>query len=777
MPRHLLALAALFVASPLFAQDATWKAGFGRANITPREPMWMSGYAARTAPAEGKETDLWAKAAVLQAADGRKLVLVTLDLVGIDRDMSATVCGRIRTKYELPREAVCLSVSHTHCGPVIGSNLRSMYFFDAENARQVNEYTSALPGLILKAVDDAAGALEPVTLAHATGTTDFAVNRRENPEADVPARRETGTLKGPVDHAVPVLAARDAKGTLKGVVFGYACHATTLAFQKWCGDYPGFATIELEKAHPGTTAMFVAGCGADQNPIPRRSLALAKGYGKQLADAVGAVLGKPMDEINPAFAATYHTIDLPLNDVPTRETLIMESMSENKYIASRANMWLKRLRKGEEIPPAIAYPVQAWRLGDHLTLVTLGGEVVVDYATRLKKELGPNLWVMGYANDVMAYIPSLRVLNEGGYEGATSMIYYGIPSVWGPKVEELIVAEATRQVKAVRGDSPAAKPSVVSVEKIWDAGKHNAFTDLIRWRDKWYCTFRESDAHVGGDGKLRVLESTDGKTWESVALVTETGIDLRDPKLSITPDGRLMIVAGGSVYEGKALKGRQPRVTFSTDAREWSAPRRVLTEGEWLWRVTWHDGKCYGISYAASARKTEPADGGTEPPGPADWKLKLVVSDDGVKYTVITHLDVPGHPNETTLRFLPGGKMVALVRREGGNRFGWIGSSDAPYTTWAWHETTHRIGGPNFIRLPDGTLIAGGRSYPGGAKMALARMTADGDYTPVLTLPSGGDTSYPGLVWHDGLLWVSYYSSHEGKTSIYLAKVKVPGVK
>jgi hypothetical protein len=324
----------------------------------------------------------------------------------------------------------------------------------------------------------------------------------------------------------------------------------------------------------------------------------------------------------------------------------------------------------------------------------------------------------------------------------------------------------------------AAEPQVVSVVKIWDQGKHNAFTDLIRWRGKWYCTFREAEGHVGGDGQLRVLESTDGQQWESVALLSEQGIDLRDPKLCITPDDRLMIVAGGSVYEGTRLLGRQPRVAFSADGRTWTPTQRVLSEGEWLWRVTWYAGRAWGVSYNASARTSaaaqQAAQSGKVEPGPADWKLKLVVSDDGVDYRLVTHLDVPGHPNETTLRFLPGGEMVALVRREGGSTFGWIGRSRAPFTQWTWKETGHRLGGPNFIRLPDGTLWAASRSYPGGAKTVLARMSAQGDYQPVLTLPSGGDTSYPGLVWHDGLLWMSYYASHEGRSSIYLARIKVP---
>ena len=447
MIRTLLVFLGVVLAAPCDAAEPGWKAGFGAVKITPDRPMWMSGYGARTAPADGTETELWAKAAVIQAADGRKLVLVTLDLVGIDRGTSLTIVGRICANYRLPREAVALSVSHTHCGPVVGSNLRSMYFYDEANAKRVEEYTANLPALILKVIDAAAAAAQPVRLTRATGTAGFAVNRRENKEADVPALRVMGGLKGPTDHDVPVLAAHDAAGKLKGVVFGYACHATVLSFQKWCGDYPGFASIEVEKAHPGCVAMFFAGCGADQNPLPRRTVELARGYGKQLADAVGAVLAKPMKPVAPGFVASYREIDLPLAAVPTREALVQESMSADKFVAARAKGWLKKVDAGGDLPASYPYPVQTWRLGRDLTLVTLGGEVVVDYSLRLKKELGGNVWVMGYANDVMAYIPSARVLMEGGYEGASSMIYYGLPSVWGPKIEELIVAEVLRQAK------------------------------------------------------------------------------------------------------------------------------------------------------------------------------------------------------------------------------------------------------------------------------------------------------------------------------------------
>ena len=304
-------------------------------------------------------------------------------------------------------------------------------------------------------------------------------------------------------------------------------------------------------------------------------------------------------------------------------------------------------------------------------------------------------------------------------------------------------------------------PALAGVARIWGAGSHNAFTDLIRWRDRWYCTFREADAHVGGNGRIRVLTSVDGDKWSSAALLEESGIDLRDPKFSIAPDDRLMIVAGGSVYEGKRYLGRQPRVMFSADGRSWTAPQLILAEGDWLWRVTWYEGRAFGVTYRTAGGASD------------EWTAVLVSSVDGRTFEEVAPLAVPGRPNETTLRFMPDGEMVALVRREAGNRLAWLGRSRAPYTTWTWKELPHQIGGPNFLRLPDGELWAGGRDYSAAPKTVLGRLTLDGRYDPALTLPSGGDTSYPGMVWHDGLLWVSYYSSHEGRTAIYLARVKL----
>jgi len=302
------------------------------------------------------------------------------------------------------------------------------------------------------------------------------------------------------------------------------------------------------------------------------------------------------------------------------------------------------------------------------------------------------------------------------------------------------------------------EPEILEVRKIWDRAPHNAFTDLVRFEDRWFCTFREGERHVHGqDGTIRVIASEDGENWVSAASLEQEGVDLRDPKLSITPDGRLMIVAGGSVYDGQTFVRRRPRVTFSEDGLSWTPMQPVLADGDWLWRITWHEGQAYGVSYNVDSE---------------DWSLTLYSGGDGISYEPVTTFEIPGRPNETTLRFLPSGEMIAFVRREADSSSSWIGSSLPPYADWTWHETSHRVGGPNFIVLPDGRMWATGRAYLDDNKTVLARFGKD-TYEPVLTLPSGGDTSYPGLVWHDGILWMSYYSSHEGKTSIYLATIRL----
>jgi len=450
--RHhlIIGIVALSFGTAVSASGAGWKAGVAKVNITPQQPMWMAGYAGRNRPADGKLTDLWAKALVLDDGQGNRAVLVTLDLIGIDRGLSHDVCRELEKQHGFARHQIALCTSHTHTGPVVARNLRPMHFelLDEKQKQLVDEYADFAQKKIVEAVSSATDSLAAAELSWGSGTGTFAVNRRENkPYSKVPEWRKAGKLKGPVDHDVPVLAVHDSAGELKAVVFGYACHCTVLSFYQWSGDYAAFAQMDLEKQHPGCVAMFWAGCGGDQNPLPRRTVELAKEYGGRLASAADKVLKEKMIPITGGLSAKYREIDLPLGALPDRKQIESDAQSKNRYVAARAKMFLRQLDTGEALTKTYPYPIQTWKLGDQVQFITLGGEVVIDYAIRLKAELkGKQTWVAGYTNDVMAYIPSRRVLLEGGYEGASAMIYYGLPTTWAPEVEELIVKEVHAQI-------------------------------------------------------------------------------------------------------------------------------------------------------------------------------------------------------------------------------------------------------------------------------------------------------------------------------------------
>jgi hypothetical protein len=433
---------------------AGWQAGTARVAITPKNPMWMSGYAARTKPSEGAVHDLWAKAVAIKDPGGRTALLVTLDVVGIDREVSNRIRAALQQRHGLGRDRIVLACSHTHCGPVVGTNLLTMYKIDDDECRRIAEYTKGLEEAVVNVAGEALRHLAEARLSCGNGRCEFAVNRRANREADVPGLRERLALQGPDDHDVPVLRVSRPDGSLISVVFGYACHCTVLDFYKFCGDYAGFAQHDIEARHPGATALFVAGCGADQNPIPRRSLELARRYGSQLAGDVETVLAGPMQPIQRGIATAYEEIPLAFEKIPTREQLEQDTRASNFYIASRARHLLEVLSSRGRLEPTYPYPIEVWRL-DGLTWIFLGGEVVVDYSLRIKRNLGSShAWVSSYCNDVMAYIPSRRVLKEGGYEGATAMIYYGQPSPWAEPVEEAIIAAVGRAVQAVKREGP-----------------------------------------------------------------------------------------------------------------------------------------------------------------------------------------------------------------------------------------------------------------------------------------------------------------------------------
>ena len=301
---------------------------------------------------------------------------------------------------------------------------------------------------------------------------------------------------------------------------------------------------------------------------------------------------------------------------------------------------------------------------------------------------------------------------------------------------------------------------LLEARKIWDQAPHNAFTDLIRFKGSWYCVFREGKGHVSPDGALRVITSNDGKDWESAALITSPGSDLRDAKITDTPDGKLMLAGAEAMNDPKDYK-HQSLVWFSDDGKNWSKGYEVGVRDNWLWRITWHKGQAYGFGYGTKNHNRG---------------VRLFQSKDGKQFeTLIEKAKINGtYPNETSMVFLDDDTCYCLVRQDGKPNTGVIGISEPPYTEWKWKKLNRRIGGPHMIRLPDGRFLTAVRLYDRPVRTSLCWLDPEkGHLTEALKLPSGGDTSYAGLVWHEDLLWVSYYSSHEGKTSIYLAKVKV----
>jgi len=445
----LIVLASLAVVStgPLRAAEATWKVGLASAKITPEKAIWQAGYGNRDHPAEGTLHDLWIKVLALEAANGDRAVVLTSDILGFPKNMYDRICAELESRFDLDRSRVMLTASHTHSGPVLKDALYDIYPLDDDQTALVEQYSLALEKRVVATVAKALSEPVPATLWAGEGTTDFAVNRRNNRQDQVTETRKQGIpLKGPTDHDVSVLAVRDPEGALRAVVFGYACHSTTLSGYEWSGDYPGFAQIALEKGHPGASAMFHAGCGADQNPLPRRTVELCQKYGEMLAAAVDDVLEKPMRPISPRLATALEMIGLDYEKTLTRADL-EAGKAKNVYYKRRAERLLARLDAGETLAASYPYPVQAWKLGGEQLWITMGGEVVVDYSLRFKSTYGPKTWVTGYCNDVMSYIPSRRVWEEGGYESGAFYVY-GLPTErWTPKIEERIAASVERLVK------------------------------------------------------------------------------------------------------------------------------------------------------------------------------------------------------------------------------------------------------------------------------------------------------------------------------------------
>ncbi len=319
---------------------------------------------------------------------------------------------------------------------------------------------------------------------------------------------------------------------------------------------------------------------------------------------------------------------------------------------------------------------------------------------------------------------------------------------------------------AVLAEEPAvlkslASPQLIQVHRIWDRAAHNAFTDLLHHEGQWYCVFREGSGHVSPDGSLRVITSKDGNQWQSLSLITHPTDDLRDAKLTVTPDGRFMLNGAGMQAEKETRY--HSMVWFSDDKGEtWGEGLRIGDPGFWLWRAQWHEGSVYSMGYDTNRDRTK-------------RKLRFYKSEDGADYkTLVETVNVPNGAGEDRILFMRDGNALCLLRCETGTKNGLLGHAAPPFTDWTWRELGLRIGGPNMIELPDGRIIAATRLYSPTTRTSLSWIDPlAGTITECLELPSGGDTSYAGMVLQGGMLWVSYYSSHQEKTCIYLAKVRL----
>lgn len=302
------------------------------------------------------------------------------------------------------------------------------------------------------------------------------------------------------------------------------------------------------------------------------------------------------------------------------------------------------------------------------------------------------------------------------------------------------------------------KATLISTHKIWDSAPHNAFTDLIRYQDQWLCTFREGQGHVSPDGTIRIIYSVDAHSWRSWSHLQIVGQDLRDPKICLTPQGKVMLTMAAARREQNPVP-HESMSWFTANGRDLEGPFKIGDPNFWLWRVVWHKGIAYSVGYDTSAEKL----------------VRLYHSRDGKKFEVLVPtLFNEGYPNESALVFQKDDTALCLLRRDGEQASAKLGSARPPYKEWQWKDLGVKIGGPQMIQLPDGRLVAGVRLYDGKVRTSVVQVDpAEGKLSELLALPSGGDSSYPGLVWHEGTLYVSYYSSHEGKSAIYMARVRL----
>ncbi len=434
---------------PARGEEPAFRAGVAVRDITPEGHIWLAGYAGRNRPSEKVDGNLVVQALALEDRAGEKVVLIALDNCEVSRAFAAPVYEKIKEKHGLDKGRILLVSSHTHSAPVLEETITAMYQIPEAELEKVKKYSQFLKEKLVEVIGAALADLKPARLSHGKGSARFAMNRRVYKEASVDFGEN---YDGPVDWEVPVLKIDSPEGAVRAILFGYACHGTTNGGEEFyvvSADYMGYARQHLEALYPGASALYLTGMGADSNPSARGRLIDAKRHGLELAGAVAGALNRPLQPVGGPIRISFDELDLPLNDPPSRERLEADLKSGDYHIRTRAQSYLKRLEEGKQLPAAVKLPLSVVRLGDDLTFVAMAGEVVVDYAIRLKRLLdGDNPWMIGYAYEVPCYIPTMRLLKEGGYEADSSLIYYGIYGPFRGRIEDQIV---NRAVELARG--------------------------------------------------------------------------------------------------------------------------------------------------------------------------------------------------------------------------------------------------------------------------------------------------------------------------------------
>ena len=427
------------------AADPEWRVGVARTKITPEQPVFLAGYASRNKPFERVETDLFAKALALEDRQGNRAVLVTTDLIGLSAAVAEPICERLHETAGLARQQILLNSSHIHTGPALSLSGAPAENRSSGDAERTVAYTKQLQGKIVDVVRQALKHLEPARLSHGVGVVNFVMNRREFTPRGVILGVNA---RGQADRSVPVLRIESPDGKLRAVLFGAACHNTTLTDKDYMvsGDYAGYAQSYVETQHPRAEALFMIGCAGDANPYPRGSLELARAHGESLGKEVCRVLATRLQPVRGPLHVAFDKADLPLQTPPAREELDKLAARERGVPGWVAKQMLARLERGEKLPAHYTCPLAVWQFGNDLTLIGLSGEVVVDYVGLLEEAVGPtHLWIAAYCNDVFGYVPSARVLREGGYE--TRGLYAGGIGYFDPRAQDLLVAKVRELAK------------------------------------------------------------------------------------------------------------------------------------------------------------------------------------------------------------------------------------------------------------------------------------------------------------------------------------------